>query len=83
MHLLNMPATSSLKIFESKSIDNGYMLLRKQELESRGQLEFMNEVSTYITETYTYRLDFDIDLQAIWEQEQKIFNNGSVLIYLK
>ena len=81
---LGMPVAQTLDVFNPESITIGYLLLRKQELESRGQLGFTiwgqgeSEEQEYI-----YRNTDELDLQALWEQENKIFDSGTLYIYLK
>lgn len=75
---LGMSQGEPFDSLKPESIRTGYMLFRKEELESRGQLSFITYDPVY--QEYLYK---GTDLQAKWEQENKIFDNGSVYLYLK
>jgi len=81
---LNKRAITSLEVFDSESVEEGYMLLRVGELESRGQLGFVTGITHgFMGEGYLYKVGDTPDLEAMWGQEHKIFDNGAVQIYSK
>lgn len=81
---LGMQTITSREVFDSESIEEGYMLLRGGELESRGQLSFLTGLTHgFMGEGYLYKLGDTPDLEAMWGREHKIFDNGAVWIYLK
>ena len=83
-YLDGVPSITTTDVFDSKSIQSGYMLLRSHELEFRGQLIFLTGVKQGFSGTpYYYRYGDFPDIKTTWESEQKIFDCGSVQIYLK
>jgi hypothetical protein len=80
---LDIPVEESAEVLDPASIESGYMLYRRQEFESRGELTFPLGASDSSDQWYIYRSDDEIDLQSRWEQQQKVFDSETVSIYRK
>lgn len=82
---LRIPWKQTVDTLETEEIGEGYMLFRKEEFELRGVLLFEPKEGTtsIYSESYQYRTGMTPDLETMWQKENKIFNNGSVQIYLK
>ena len=82
--LLGAPVAHSADVFNPEAIRNGYMILREEELQTRGQLAFAfwGQAGTEDQE-YVYLPGGEVDLRAEWDKEQKIYDDGTVYIYLK
>ncbi len=81
---LGMTVRQTFDVFDPESIKSGYMLFRKQELQSRGRLGFTiwgQDGSG--DQEYIYLQGSDLDLQSLWEQEHKIYDSGTLYIYMK
>lgn len=80
---LAMPAISTYgEVFNIKQIKKGYFLFRKEELQSRGQLQFQTKVRHgFGLETHIYRVGDAPDLESTWSEQDRIFDNNSVEIY--
>lgn len=73
---------TSEKVLDSKSIEEGYMLFRVGELESRKQLPFlMGHFHGFMGTAYIYHFGDTPDIEIMWNQENKMFDNGSAHIY--
>lgn len=81
---LGLSVRQTAEVFKPDSIEKGYMVFRIQELESRGRLAFSlwGDKDSQDQE-YTYRPGESPDLQASWEKENKIFDGGTLYIYMK
>jgi len=83
-YLTDVLTSASTTMFDSASVEEGYMLLREGELESRGQLLFLTGVKHGFTgEAYLYEVGDIPDLKAMWEQELKLYDSGTIQIYSK
>jgi hypothetical protein len=81
---LGLTVRQTLDIFQPDSIEKGYMVLREHELQTRGRLGFTIWGQSGSTDQeYTYLAGSSPDLQALWEKENKIFDGGTVYIYMK
>lgn len=78
----NIPTISSMNISNTSLINEGYFLLRREELESRGQLVFLTGTTIgFWPEPYTYRADHASSIEVMLEERDKIFDNNAVQIY--
>lgn len=71
-------------VFEPDTLERGFFVFRKQELETRGRLAFniWTEAGP-VDQEFTYHNSGAPGIQALWEKENKIFDGGTVYIYMK
>lgn len=77
------PAISSTDVFDTELLEEGCFVFRRDELERKGQLLFLTAFGLgFGGELYAYRASDDPSLEAVWAEQDKIFDNGAVQIYL-
>ena len=83
-NLLGLTVRENGDVLDPPSIDNGYMIFRAEELQTRGQLSFLfwgQDGSG--DQPYVYLAGSTPDLQGLWELQNKIFDGSSTYIYMK
>jgi hypothetical protein len=82
---MDLKVKENFEMFTPQSINGtNCMVLRTNELQTRGQLGFTVEAPGGTTEQdFVYWPSQGIDLRQLWEQQNKIFDNGSVEIFIK
>lgn len=72
------------EVFNPDSVERGFFVFRNYELQSRGKLGFTFWGQDGAAEqTYTYYSGESPDIQALWEKQNKIFDCGSMYIYMR
>jgi hypothetical protein len=82
-HLRMVVKESFAEIIDPVSLYDGYLLFRNREFQSRGILTFATWVTATDFEQYYYTPTDNVSITDIWDQENKIFNNGALYIYVK
>jgi hypothetical protein len=77
-------AEKSADVFDPEAIGESYMLFRKETFEIRGILLFEPPEKTAIYfKSYEYRTGMTPNLETVWQEENRVFNNNAVHIYLR
>lgn len=81
---LGLRVRQTADIFEPGTIERGCLIFRREELNTRGQLGFAIWSEEGSPDwNYVYRDGQNSDLQTSWELENKIFDNGTLYMYMK
>ena len=77
------PVRRSPEVLEPDVAASGSLLYRQGEFDDRGELTFCLGWAGGTDRMYYYRTEDDIDLQGRWEQEEKLLDTGTVILYRK